>query len=68
MPHVPASGEQVVEDVIHVACPICNPPEVEFVTTLCGIAQDPSEQVPPIGAVREPCRGAAPRHPCFTSR
>ena len=67
-PAVPATGEAVAEDLIHVACPACNPPDAEFVTTLCGIAQDPSEQVPPIGAVCGPCRGAAATHPCFSRR
>lgn len=69
----PRTGQQAVtgirpetsDPVTHAACPQCNPPDAPFVVTLCGIAQDPSEQVPPIGPFCRRCRRAAPSHSCF---
>lgn len=49
------------------ACPVCNPSDAEFVVTLCGIVQDPTEQVPPVGAVCWSCRQELPRHRCAES-
>lgn len=61
----PRRHPETTDAVTHAACPECNAPEAPFVVTLCGIAQDPSEQVPPIGPFCQPCQLEATNHPCF---
>ena len=61
------SGDGCDEEIVHIACPTCNSPDGPFVTTLCGLAQGPTEQVPPIGPVCEPCRRVLPIHECDVS-
>lgn len=55
---------ETFDHVTHAACPRCNAPDAPFVVTLCGIAQDPSEQVPPIGPFCQRCRVEARHHSC----
>ena len=68
----PHTGQQAATEtrpetsdpVTHAACPQCNAPDAPFVVTLCGIAQDLSEQVPPIGPFCRRCRVEARTHAC----